>query len=75
MRQELPMLRPRQLVAALERAGFEVRSQTGSHVIMYKTGIRHPVSVPQHPRDLPKGTIRAIIRQSGLTVGEFLAFL
>jgi len=75
MRQELPVLKPKQVVAALEKAGFEVRRQTGSHVIMYKAGVRHPISIPQHPADLPKGTLRAIIRQAGLTVDEFLGFL
>ena len=54
MRQELPVLKPKQVVAALEKAGFEVRRQTGSHVIMYKTDIRHPISIPLHPGDLPK---------------------
>ena len=75
MRRELPVLKPKQVVAALEKAGFEVRRQTGSHVIMYKSGIRHPISIPLHPRDLPKGTLRAIIRQAGLTIEEFLGFL
>ena len=71
MRRELPVLTSRQVLAALEKAGFEVRRQTGSHVIMYKTDIRYPISIPLHPRDLPKGTLRAIIRQAGLTIEEF----
>ena len=75
MRQELPVLRPRQVVTALEKAGFEVKRQTGSHVIMYKSSIHHPLSIPQHPGDLPKGTLRAIIRQAGLTIDEFLRLL
>ena len=75
MRRELPVLKPKQVVAALEKAGFEVRRQTGSHVIMYKSGIRHPISIPQHSADLPKGTLRAQIKQAGLTVDEFPAFL
>lgn len=75
MRQELPVLKPKQVVAALEKAGFEVRRQTGSHAIMYKSGIRYPISIPLHPGDLPKGTLRAIIRQAGLTVEEFLGLL
>ena len=75
MRQELPVLRPKQVVAALEKAGFEVRRQTGSHMIMYKSVIRHPISIPQHPRDLPKGTLRGIIREAGLTIEEFIGFL
>ena len=72
MGRELPILKPKQAIAALEKAGFAVRRQTGSHVIMYKSGIPHPISIPQHPGDLPKGTLRTIIRQAGLTVEEFL---
>ena len=75
MRRGLPVLTPKQVISVLEKAGFEVRRQTGSHVIMYKSGIRHPISIPQHPKDLPKGTLRAIIRQSGFTVQEFIGFL
>ena len=75
MRRELPVLKPKQVVAALEKAGFEVRRQTGSHVIMYKAGIHYPISIPQHPGDLPKGTLRAIIRQAGLTTKQFLELL
>lgn len=69
MRRDLPLLRPKEVVAALQKANFEVKRQTGSHLIMYKTGLRHPISIPQHPGDLPKGTLRAIIRQAGLTHG------
>ncbi|HJX70029.1 MAG TPA: type II toxin-antitoxin system HicA family toxin [Dehalococcoidia bacterium] len=68
-------MKPREVIAALERAGFEVKRQTGSHVIMYKSGIRRPISIPQHPGELPKGTTRAIIREAGLTIQEFLALL
>ena len=75
MRRKLPVLKPKQVVSVLEKAGFRVRRQTGSHAIMYKSSIRHPITVPQHPEDLPKGTLRAIIRQAGLTVDEFLGLL
>jgi len=75
MKQELPSLKPREVIAALERAGFLVRRQTGSHAILYKSGVRHPVSIPIHPKDLPRGTLRAIIRQADLKIGEFLKLL
>ncbi len=75
MRQELPVLRPKQVVVALEKAGFEVKREAGSHVIMYKSGIRRPITIPQHPRDLPMGTLRAIIREARLTKEEFLRLL
>ena len=75
MKQELPALKPREVIIALEKAGFEARRQTGSHVIMYKPGIRRPISIPQHPGDLPSGTVRAIIREAGLTKQKFLKLL
>jgi predicted RNA binding protein YcfA (HicA-like mRNA interferase family) len=73
MRRRLPALRPQEVVRALNRAGFTVERIKGSHY-----HLRHPddprlrVSVPVHNRDLPKGTLRAIIKQAGLTVEEFL---
>ena len=75
MKRELPSLKPKELVAALERSGFLVKRQTGSHLILYKPGIPRPISIPVHTKDLPKGTLRAIIRQANLTVDEFLKLI
>jgi predicted RNA binding protein YcfA (HicA-like mRNA interferase family) len=67
----LPVVRPRQLIRALERAGFFVHHIRGSHHYL-----RHPdkpgvlVSVPVHNRDLKRGTLRAILREAGLTSDE-----
>jgi predicted RNA binding protein YcfA (HicA-like mRNA interferase family) len=68
---DLPAIRPRQLIRALEQAGFFVHHIRGSHHYL-----RHPdkpgvlVTVPFHNRDLKRGTLRAILRQSGLTAAE-----
>jgi predicted RNA binding protein YcfA (HicA-like mRNA interferase family) len=75
MKQDLPSLKPKEVIAALEQAGFLIRRQTGSHAILYKPGIHRPLSIPIHPKDLPRGTLRAIIRQANLTVEEFLKLL
>jgi predicted RNA binding protein YcfA (HicA-like mRNA interferase family) len=75
MKKELPSLKPKELVAVLERAGFSLKRHTGSHAILYKSGIPRPISIPVHPKDLPKGTLRAIIRQANLTVDDFLNLL
>jgi len=75
VREALPVMKPKEVIGALEKAGFELRRQTSSHIIMYKSGARHPISIPQHPKDLPKGTLRAIIREAGLTKDEFLKLL
>jgi predicted RNA binding protein YcfA (HicA-like mRNA interferase family) len=57
-------------VAAFERAGFEVRRQRGSHIVMVKPGFPETLSVPDH-QQLKPGTLRAVIRKAGLTVDEF----
>ena len=72
----LPVVRPRQLIRALERAGFLLDHVRGSHRYF-----RHPdkpgvlVSVPVHNRDLKRGTLRAILRDAGLTSDELRGLL
>jgi len=65
-------LKPREVPRALQKAGFSVHEQTGSHV-----QLKHPikpgrVTVPNHQGfDLPKPIVPSIIRQAGLTNDEF----
>ena len=70
----LPKVSGRQVVAAFERAGFEVRRQRGSHIVIVKPGFPDTLSVPDH-RQLRPGTLRALIRKAGLNVEDFLALL
>ena len=72
----LPVLKPRQVIAALLRSGFYLHHQTGSHArLVHKTKSNLRITVPIHSKDMPKGTLRRIIRQAGLTVDEFLKLL
>ena len=75
MPQKLPVLQSRDIIKALEKGGFLLKRQTGSHAILFKPGLRRPVSVPVHAFDMPVGTLRAIIRQANLTIEEFLNLL
>lgn len=70
----LPAVSGRQAVTALQRAGFQVRRQRGSHIIMVKPGMPETLSVPDHRRLRP-GTLRALIRKANLTVDEFVDLL
>ena len=57
----------------LRRAGFEFyRCARGSHEIWWNPEARVRVMVPRHPGDIHEGTVRAIVRQTGLSVDEFL---
>ena len=64
----------KEAVKAFEKAGWHARGQAGSHLILTKEGIRANLTVPQHS-ELAPGTLRALIRASGLTVDEFLNLL
>jgi predicted RNA binding protein YcfA (HicA-like mRNA interferase family) len=67
----LPRLSGRLVVKALTRDGWEQARQKGSHIILVKDGHWATLSVPDH-RELAPGTLRSLVRASGLTVEQFL---
>ncbi|MGH8577104.1 MAG: type II toxin-antitoxin system HicA family toxin [Gammaproteobacteria bacterium] len=67
-------VRYRQIVKRLKESGFEFdRHAAGSHEIWYNPRTNRYTTVPNHPGDLPEGTVRAILRQAGITPEAFLA--
>jgi len=58
-------------VKAFERDGWTKARQRGSHVIMVKDGSMATLSVPDH-KEVAKGTLRSLIRASGLSADEFI---
>lgn len=70
---KLPVLKPRQVIAALEKAGFRQVRQKGSHV-QFKRG-NLLVTVPNHPGDLNPNVLKSILRQAQMSVEEFDALL
>ena len=71
---KLPVVSGAECVKALEQIGFLVDRQRGSHIILVREDPRTTVSVPDY-KELDRGTLRAIIRQVGLSVDEFVALL
>jgi predicted RNA binding protein YcfA (HicA-like mRNA interferase family) len=71
---QLPVISGRERVAALARAGFTVRRQVGSHIVMRRDSPFPQTVGPDH-RVLDRGTLRAIIRQAGLRVDDFVRLL
>ena len=73
---KLPSVSGERLIRALKRAGFVVLRQKGSHVSLEKrTADRvFKTVVPMH-NELAKGTLSDILKQSGLTLEEFLEIL
>lgn len=70
----VPVLRPRQIIHAFEKLGWRVARQQGSHIILVKPGHIATLSVPNHTT-VARGTLRGLIRHSGLTIEAFLAAL
>ncbi|HEY1717104.1 MAG TPA: type II toxin-antitoxin system HicA family toxin [Verrucomicrobiae bacterium] len=60
----------REALTKLQRAGFVVKRQSGSHAILRHADGRQTY-VAMHPGDIPTGTFRSILKQSGLTEEEF----
>ena len=60
----------REVLAKLQRAGFVIKRQSGSHIILRHTDGRQTY-VAMHTGDIPTGTFRSILKQAGLTEDEF----
>ena len=67
---KLPCLSGRQVVLALQKAGFYVKRQHGSHIILRRENPFAQTVVPDH-KELDRGTLRAILRQCDLSIEEF----
>jgi predicted RNA binding protein YcfA (HicA-like mRNA interferase family) len=72
----LPQLTPRQMLAALARAGFEVRRVKGSHhYVVHKLDPSRRTTVAVHPGDLPVSDVLDILKQARISRDEFLNLL
>ena len=73
---KLPVLKPKEIVRALERAGFYVHHHTGSHARLLNAGRPElRVTVPIHNKDVQPSLLRRILRQASPSEEEFLRLL
>ena len=70
----LPQVSGAEVVRALQKLGFTVRRQHGSHIILRRDDPFTQIVVPDH-KERDRGTLRAILRQANLSVDEFNALL
>ncbi len=71
----LPSVSGLEVVKALSKNGYGVDHQTGSHIILRQKDYPHRrITVPNH-KEIAKGTLRAIVRQCGLTIDEFVEII
>ena len=72
---KLRSVKPREVIRALGKAGFVLKRIKGSHHIMMNNKTGRTVSVPYSNKDMKPGTLRNLLRHSGLSREEFNAFL
>ena len=72
---KLPVISGSDAVRAFRKVGYELDEQHGSHIIVRRADPPHRrLSIPNH-KELAKGTLRALIREAGLSVDEFTQLL
>jgi len=69
---KLPSLTPKQVIAKYKKLGFVEDHRTGSHVVMFNSETKKRAVIPYHLKDLPRGTLSAVLRESGILLKEFL---
>lgn len=66
--------RYRDVTGRLKRFGFEFHRQAaGSHEIWFDPSTKRYTTIPNHTGDMPEGTLRAILKQAGVTPEDFLS--
>ena len=70
---KLPVCSGQDAVRAFQKLGYAVDHQTGSHIILRHANLRR-LTIPNH-RELAKGTLRALIREAGITKEQFAELL
>ncbi len=70
---KLPIVSGTELVKALCKLGYYVRDQKGSHIHL-RHSTKRPLTIPNH-KEIARGTLRAILKDTGITIDELLKFL
>jgi predicted RNA binding protein YcfA (HicA-like mRNA interferase family) len=72
---KLPAIKPKQLIRALERGGWQLDRVRGSHYIMAHPDRDQMVPVPYHNRDIKAGTFSGILGSTGISRDELRKLL
>jgi predicted RNA binding protein YcfA (HicA-like mRNA interferase family) len=66
--QKFPVVSGKELIKVLLDKGYYIRGQEGSHIHL-RHPLLPPLTIPNH-KEISRGTLRAILRQAGMTPGE-----
>ena len=68
---KLPVLSGSDTCKNLQKFGWRIVRQKGSHIIMVKEGEIVTLSIPNH-KEVAKGTLNSLIKSANLTITEFI---
>ena len=66
MSPRFPSLKPKEVIKAFEKLGFQKLHQTGSHLFLFNQLTKAKIIIPVHPKDLKKGLLLAVIKKAGI---------
>jgi len=67
---KLKNIKTKEVIKILELAGFKIKRQTGTHLIMRNNG--KVAVIPIHHKTIPIGTLKSIEKQSGIKFREII---
>jgi len=67
---KLPSFTAKSLIKKLQSLGFVIHRQSGSHVVMFHHPTKRRAVIPYHLKDIPHGTLSAILREAKITHQE-----
>ena len=67
----LPTLHAAKVLRALQKAGFVEVAQKGSHRSLWNRQTGRQTTIPVHGRDIPRGLMKQILKQAGLSERDF----
>ena len=67
-----PSLTPKELIKLLEQRGCVLDRSKGSHQIYFNKEKKLRVVVPMHNKDLPTGTLHAILKQADIDKNDLI---
>lgn len=73
---KLPAVTSSDLLRVVKEFGFVPQKQKGSHIHLKRTTDKKRITIPVHKgRDIPKGTLTAILKDAGISTEDFLKSL
>jgi len=73
---KLPVIKDRELIQVLKRLGFSQHPERGTSHVVFSHPDGRRTTVSRHPgKDIPRGTLRAILRDINISMQEFSKLL